>query len=69
MFKALFCGCDISKPASVSLANTMGLRHFGHILNSRPLHVGCSTLTQSDVTSEPITPDPTTQLTKVSSTL
>ena len=44
-------------------------KHFGHILDNRPLPVGCSTLTQSDVTSEPIAPDPTTQLTKVSSIL
>ena len=39
-----------------------------YILDNRHLPVGCSTLTPSNVTSKPITPDPTTQLTKVSST-
>ena len=52
-----------------SLIHLLKLRHFGHILDNRYLSVGGSTLTPSDVTSEPITQDPTIQLTKVSSTL
>ena len=40
-----------------------------YIFDNRHLPVGCSTLTPSDVTSEPITSDPTTQLTKVFSIL